>query len=212
MKYKLICLDMDGVIFEHNNFWMELHRELGTLEEGYELTKKYLKTDYRKLVDEVVGRLWKGKEAGYYYKLVMGAKYNPNAKKFVNKAKRLGYELCIISSGPSGLLDKAMKELGIKKGYSNELVIKDNVITGEFRWLVAYNNKLPLLISICKSLGIKLKEVIAVGDDDNDLETFMRVGFSIAFNTSCEELRNEADAVINSNDLMDVFELIKSKS
>ena len=30
---KLIAFDMGGVIFKHHNFWMELHRELGTLEE-----------------------------------------------------------------------------------------------------------------------------------------------------------------------------------
>ena len=30
----LICFDMDGVIFEHRNFWLELHKVFGTLEEG----------------------------------------------------------------------------------------------------------------------------------------------------------------------------------
>jgi phosphoserine phosphatase len=44
MKYKLVCFDMDGVIFDIN-IWMELHKVWGTLEEGKVLTKKYLKTD-----------------------------------------------------------------------------------------------------------------------------------------------------------------------
>ena len=70
MAYKLISLDMDGVVFKDTNFWLELHKVLGTLEEGTKLTKKYLKTDYEKLKNEVIGRLWKGKDATEYYKLV----------------------------------------------------------------------------------------------------------------------------------------------
>lgn len=34
MKYKLICFDMDGVIFKDVNFWMELHKAFDTLEKG----------------------------------------------------------------------------------------------------------------------------------------------------------------------------------
>ena len=37
MSYKLICFDMDGVIFKDINFWMELHNKFGTLDEGIEL-------------------------------------------------------------------------------------------------------------------------------------------------------------------------------
>ena len=42
---------MDGVIFEHFNFWMELHQAYGTYQEGLELTKKYGPTNYQKLVE-----------------------------------------------------------------------------------------------------------------------------------------------------------------
>ncbi len=31
-SYKLICFDLDGVIFKDINFWMELHKKFGTLE------------------------------------------------------------------------------------------------------------------------------------------------------------------------------------
>lgn len=54
MSFKLICFDMDGVIFEGVNFWLELHKKFGTFEEGKILTEKYLYSDYNKLVEEVV--------------------------------------------------------------------------------------------------------------------------------------------------------------
>ena len=54
MSYKLICFDMDGVIFKDINFWMSLHKEFGTLEQGKELTAKFLHTDNDRLDEEVV--------------------------------------------------------------------------------------------------------------------------------------------------------------
>jgi len=57
MKYKLVCFDMDGVIFKDINFWLKLHKAFGTSEQGKELTKRYLHADYNKLVEEVVVRL-----------------------------------------------------------------------------------------------------------------------------------------------------------
>ncbi|MBI4450914.1 hypothetical protein HY642_02985 [Candidatus Woesearchaeota archaeon] len=38
---KLVVFDMDGVLFQHHNFWIELHKALGTWEEGKLLTQKY---------------------------------------------------------------------------------------------------------------------------------------------------------------------------
>lgn len=85
---KLICFDMDGVIFKDINFWMELHKVFGTLEQGKELTKRYLHTNYNKLVEEVVVKLWKGKDAKPYYDLVNSIEYLPGVKdvfSFVQK-------------------------------------------------------------------------------------------------------------------------------
>ena len=74
---KLILFDMEGVIFGPSNFWMELHKAYGTFEEGLKLTKEYVKTDYEKLVKEVIGRLWKNKPADVYFKMVNESKYVP---------------------------------------------------------------------------------------------------------------------------------------
>ena len=57
MKYKLICFDMDGVIFKDINFWLELHKAFGTFGLGKWLTKRYLHADYGRLVEEVVVKL-----------------------------------------------------------------------------------------------------------------------------------------------------------
>ena len=87
---------MDGVIFKDINFWLELHKKFGTLEQGKALTKRYLHTNYDKLVEEVVHKLWKGKDATPYFALVNELEYLSGVKEiiqFVQNVGKLGW-LC----------------------------------------------------------------------------------------------------------------------
>lgn len=205
---------MDGVIFQHTNFWMQLHKAFGTLEEGVELTKKYLRIDYLKLVKEVIGRLWKGKPSKIYLDLVKNAEYNKNVKETIEELRKKGYNICLITSGPYDLAKRASGELGIEHIYANKLLHDDKIVTGEYFengkycWEIGFENKLPFLEKICEKLNIKLDEVIAIGNDDNDLLKFEAVGMSIAFNTTCKELRDIADAVVEGNDLKNILKFI----
>ncbi|MBR9675442.1 HAD-IB family phosphatase, partial [Candidatus Woesearchaeota archaeon] len=131
---RLVCFDMDGVIFESINFWMEVHKKLGTYEEGVSLTKEFLKTDYQRLVDEVVGRLWKGKNADAYYELVNTTKYVKGVGEVFKTLKEEGYLTAIISAGSLDLAKRAQNNLGIDYIYANELIIEDNIIIGGFKW------------------------------------------------------------------------------
>ena len=66
---KLAAFDMDGVLFEHFNFWYELHKRFGTYKKGKELTEKYknerklthYSADYRERhKEEIRGHLLNG--------------------------------------------------------------------------------------------------------------------------------------------------------
>ena len=126
---KLIIFDMDGVIFERINFWMQLHKVYGTYEEGKELTKKYVKTDYAKLVEEVVGRLWKGKPEKLFLDLVKSVNYTKGSKETFKELKKRGYIAVIISSGPKQLAERAKKEIGVDYIYTNELIFDNGKVT-----------------------------------------------------------------------------------
>src|SRR3989344_3465140 len=135
---KLAAFDMDGVLFEHFNFWYELHKRFGTYKKGKELTEKYKKNNYAKLAEEVVNKLWKRK-----------------------------IKTAIITSGPRELALKAQKVLGIDFIFTNELVIKNNIITGDFKWPIAdgKNEKVNALRKLCRKLNISLDEIAYVGDN-----------------------------------------------
>lgn len=210
MRFKLVVFDMDGVIFEPDNFWMSMHRAYGTEHPGIGLTEKYLKTDIKKLADEVIGKLWKGRKADRFFKLVKSRKYNPGVKETIAKLREMGIKTCILTSGPIQLAKRAQKETGVDYAYGHEVVIKNNTITGEYNWLsYDYAHKGETFLKICREIGVSPKDAIVVGDNEQDIYKFEKAGFSIAFNSKSEELKKAADAVIDSRDLRKVLEFVR---
>lgn len=194
---------MDGVIFQPKNFWLELHKVFGTLEEGKWLTDKYLHSDYDALAKEVVGRLWKGKDAKPYFDLVNSTLYISGVKGVFSEIKKRGYLTAIISSGSIDLARRAKQDLGINYIYSNELVIKDGKVAGQFNGVIGKGGpkKAEIVQQLCSQLGIKPTEVIYVGDSDTDIEAFKFVGKSIAFNSMSEKLKKVANHIVEGKDL-----------
>jgi len=212
---------MDGVIFEGGNRWMELHKAYGTLEEGKALTKRYLTTDYDRLVEEVVVRLWKGRDARPFLNIIAGVKYNPGVKETIEALKQLGLHLAIISSGPKRLVQRAMEELGIEQGHGNDLVIEDGKVAGRAHyddgttcWPIGNANKEPYVRKICEHFSCSLSDTVFIGDDLPDLGAFEVVGLPIAFNDAPEELIAVAKARggvhVKGKDLRGVLEHITS--
>lgn len=210
MKYKLICFDLDGVIFKDINFWIELHKRFGTLRQGQELTNKYLHKDYDKLVEEVVVKLWKGKDAKPYYELVNSLEYVQGVKEAFEYIRKKGFITAIISSSSTDVARRVQKDFGVDHIFANQLVIKDGKISGEFVWPIGAGkeNKAKIIQNLCSDLGISTKECIYIGDSDTDIEAFKDVGLSIAFNSDSDELKKVATHVINTKNLSDVLKYI----
>jgi len=208
---KLIVFDMDGMIFEHFNFWLELHKVFGTYGEGIELTKKYLKTDYKKLVEEVIGRLWKDKPASVYFDLVKKIRYNRGVKETIAELKKKEYKIAIISSGPSDLAERAQKELGVDYIYTNKLLIEKNKIAGsrDMRyWPVRERNKATILRRLCEQHNLFLKDVIVVVHEENDIKMARSAGLTIAFNPTSKELEKYCNVIVRGKTLKEILNYI----
>lgn len=201
---------MDGVIFRDVNFWLELHKKFGTFKEGKQLTEKYLYTNYDKLVQEVVGRLWKGKDAKPYYSLVKSLKYLPGVAKTFKFIKEQGLLTAIISASSIEVARRVQHDHGVDYLFANELVIKDNKVTGEFLWPIAHarEKKAEIIHHLCEDLDISPEEVIYVGDSRDDIEAFKEVGLSIAFNSQSKELKEVASQIVEDKNLTKIIPLI----
>jgi phosphoserine phosphatase len=198
---------MDGVIFNATNFWLELHKKLGTYEKGLDLTKKYVHTDYARLVEEVVSKLWKNKSAIEYFELVKKAEYITGVQETFTELKKRNIQTALITSGASHLALRAQSDLGIDFVYANELVIKNNIITGEFKWPVGFGLKeKPVIVTnLVKKLGYLLKDTVYIGDNDNDIEVCKIVGLSIAFNSMHAHLKEVCNISIEKKDLRQIL-------
>ncbi len=201
---------MDGVIFKDVNFWLALHKKFGTLELGKELTEKYLHTNYDKLVEEVVVKLWKGKDAKPYYDLVNSIEYLPGVRETFKHLKQKGYMTVIISASSIDVARRVQKDYGIDHIFANELVISNGKISGEFVWPIGAGKekKAKIIRDLCSDLGISPREVIYIGDSDTDIEAFKEVGLSIAFNSASHELKKLATYIVETHNLKDTIKYI----
>lgn len=208
--FKLVCFDMDGVIFKERNFWMELHKAYGTFEAGKLLTEKYLHTDYDMLVKTVVEGLWKGKDFETYKEVVDAYEYLNGVKETFDYVKNKGLKTAIISASSIDVVRRVQNEFGVDFVFGNELVFRDGKISGEFNWPVAggHEEKARIVRDLCKDLRISPLEVIFIGDSKIDVEAFKEVGLSIAFNSDCSALKEVATYVVDSDVLSDIIKYL----
>ena len=69
-------------------------------------------------------------------------------------------------------------------------------------------SKVLAIKDFAKKKKISLKQCVAVGNGDTDVNLFKKVGFSIAFNSRKEKLKKVADISIRSNDLRKILKYL----
>ena len=189
---------------------MELHKSFNTLEQGKILTEKYLHSDYPRLVEEVVVNLWKGRDAKPYFDLVNSLEYLPGVKQMFDYVKSKGFISALISASSIEVARRVQKDFGVDHIFANELIIRDNKVSGEFLWPLGAGKekKADIIRNLCNDLNISPNETIYIGDSDKDIEAFKEVGLSIAFNSNCKELKDIATFVVDSDNLSKVLKYL----
>ncbi|MHA1651268.1 MAG: HAD family hydrolase [Candidatus Helarchaeota archaeon] len=217
MNYKLVCFDLDGCLTERDDSWSFIHRELGVWEQAKKHRKLFFegKIDYQQWADLDVG-LWKGTPITKLNKVIKQIKVRPHLETVIQELKKRKVLVIIISSGLSFFADRIKEEFGFDFAIANTPIIGENgKLTGECDVKVKYDDKHEVLDFILNDIlvahNIKPKECIAVGDGENDIPLFKKVGYSIAFNPLNENVANSADVVVKNGGLLDVLSIILSK-
>lgn len=179
---------MDGVIFEGNNFWLELHRCYGTEKEGVEYANKYLSFDYDQLVKIVAGILWKGKPAAIIQELVDQRRYQPGIPEIFEFLHKNNIWTAIVSSGPYELALRAQRDFGIHTIRANRLVVENGVIQGEVEVMVPDAEKARVGREVMSQFGAARSQTAFIGDSDPDVELAKSVDVSIAYNSHSKRL------------------------
>ena len=211
LKVKLVIFDLDGTITRAPNIWRHIHLKLGTWNQAKNYALKYQQGEisYEEWA-KLDCALWKGTKVEQILEVTSEIKYFNNAEKTVKLLKQSGIKVGIVSAGISFLAEKVAKDLNVDVVISNDLKISNNVITGDIETNVSVNNKKSIIQRIANSMSLTMSEVAVVGDHSFDLPN--EAGLKIAFNPRHVEAEKVADFIVEGEDLMEIFKLIKNNS
>lgn len=209
----MIIFDMDGVIFEGDNFWLDLHKIYGTKKEALELADKYLysnsEADYEHLSRYTANVLWRGKPASDYYSLIKERSYQPGVYELFDFIHQKNIRTAIISSGSYELALRAKQELGIDEVRANHLLVSDSKISGVYV-MVSDNNKGRIGKDVMQQFKIESENVAFVGDTSSDISLAKLVGLPIAYNSQSEELNEVSKYSLKYGELEKVKNILIS--
>src|SRR5574339_42089 len=96
---RAVVVEMDGVLFEGENFWLDLHREYGTEREATELGSRYRSSAYGRLARITAEELWRGRPAEPYLRLVEERRYHPGVAELFALLRDADVRTVLVSSG-----------------------------------------------------------------------------------------------------------------
>jgi len=209
-RFKLVVFDLDGTLTKERSIWEYIHVRLGKwygFAEEYQ--KQFLagKISYREFCERDA-EVWKGMKVEEVLEIVKTVPFHPGVDELINYLKQRGLKLSMVSSGLSLLADWVHQRYGFDYSVSNDLIHKNGVLTGEVRIQVHFDKKAEWVDRILQQYEIRHEGTIAIGDSKGDMDMFQRVGFSVAFNSSCEELDSIATVCIKSQDLTDIIPML----
>ena len=208
MQIRLVVFDMDGVIFEGRAFWLDLHEAYGTAEAGSRLFEAYGDSEYMTLARLVANRLWKGKPAVPYLRLIEERAFHPGVHRVFGWLRRNGFATAILSSGSYELAVRAQRELQIGQVRANSLEIEGGVLTGRVTVMVDDANKDTAGMELVQDFGVSLQETCFVGDSESDASFAEKVGLPIAYDSNSDRLSEACLYRIPHDRLEDLIDVL----
>jgi phosphoserine phosphatase len=212
MTIQLVLFDMDGVIFEGKNFWLDLHKAFGTVKQGLELADKYLTSDYEFLARTTAADLWKDKPVSIYRRLLKERAYQPGVQEVFKYLRHHHIATAIISSGPYHLALRAKRELGIDEIWANRLLIDGNKFKGEVDLRVSDSAKQQIGALIMERRGVTAEQTAFVGDSEADVTLTSIVGLPIAYDSTSTRLTRSCRHVLKYGELAHLIKIIAAQN
>ena len=206
-RYQLVIFDLDGTLTQERSIWEYIHKQLG---KWYGFAEEYQNQflagniSYEEFCERDA-EVWKGMKVEELLEIVKTVPFHPGVEALINHLKQKGLKLSMVSSGLSLLTHWVHDKYGFDYSVSNNLLHENGILTGKVKIQVYYDKKAEWVEKILKQFEVNPKEVIAIGDSKGDIDMFQRVGFSIAFNSSCKELDQIANICIRSENLADII-------
>ena len=131
--------------------------------------------------------------------------FNPGARELCAALKAAGIKLLLVSGGFTFFTRYVAAELGLDFVRSNELEVKDGLLTGglvmqDWGDICDGEEKRRMMLQCAAEIGAAPSQCIAVGDGANDLLMMGAAGLSVAFHAK-PRVREQAMVAINQGGL-----------
>jgi phosphoserine phosphatase SerB len=211
---KMIIFDMDNTILEGSfitaaadafNFRDQLIKIVTESDNHYTRTK-------------AIAKLLKNRSFGEILEVVDGIKIIDDAAETMRELKRKGYIIGIISDSYDVVTNHLKNKLKMDFSVANELEFSKSIATGEVKVPSAFLRndtskckhdfcKSNVLFQLAEKYNIDKKNIIAVGDSENDICLVRESGIGIAFNSGNKFLNLVADKIITEKSFRPILDI-----
>jgi phosphoserine phosphatase len=194
---------MDGVLVDIGSSWQFVHKRFNV--DNRDNLKEFLnhRISYGEFMKKDIA-LWGTVNMETLKNILSEVPLMIGAELAVTQLRKEGYKTAIISAGISILAERIQQKLKIDHIYANKIIAhKNGVLTGEE--VVNPLNKIAVLRELASKEHMTLLNCAVIGDTIFDVSMFKAAGFSIAFNTKNEQVRQAADVVVEGKDLKEIL-------
>jgi phosphoserine phosphatase len=214
LKNKLIAFDFDGTLTTADNrsSWETVHKYFGTWTRyGKPALEKFLRGEitYLKFC-KLDAESWMNKTESEYQQALNVIKLREGISELFSFLRKNGYIVTVISMGLSDIVKKVNEKLNFDYWIANELIRKNNRITGEIKINIDWGQKGIILNSVLQHFNINKNNSIAVGDASADIDMFEVAQISIAMEPSSLVVASAANYICQTNDLREIISILKS--
>ena len=206
-RFKLVIFDLDGTLTVEKSIWQYIHKRLGKwygFAENYQEQFLAGHITYEQFC-ELDAQVWKGMKKEQLLEIVQAVPFHPGADQLIHYFKGKGLKLAMVSSGLSILSDWVHQKYGFDYSVSNELLHENGILTGKVRIQVYFDQKAEWVGRILERFRAAPQECIAIGDSAGDRDMLQMAGFSVAFNSSCQDLEKIAHLCVNHPNLAEII-------
>lgn len=213
---KMVIFDMDNTLLEDSfitvaaeafGFKQELISFVTSSDNAYLRTKNIAKLMKGKSVDEILG-------VTDSIPIVRDAEY------VISELKNRGYICGIISDSYDVVTNHIKNKLSLDFSIGNELEFSKSIATGEVKVPSSFMRtpkskcshdfcKSNVMLQLTDQYSIDLKEIIAIGDSENDICMVRESGTGIAFRSNSKYLNLVAVRAIEEKSFLELLDIAK---
>ena len=205
----LVAFDFDGTLTtsKHRSSWQSIHEYFGTWKtHGKIALNQFLenKITYKEFC-EADAYPWINRSEEEYQHALSSIELREGVPEIIEFFRKNNCKLAIISMGLSDIVKRTAQEYKFDYWIANDLIRKNNRITGEVVINVGMHQKGEILSSIREMYNIPANRTIAIGDASADIDMFSTAHVSFVIDPSSDQVAKSANFVCKTQNLKEII-------